>query len=260
MLLSNSTINVKTVATKITSGLTIACTTAALSGCSIGRVNDAKGQFCDFDNNFSYSLGEQPSLVWSSPVLRDSDVEGIIGYRPTKVIATENGLTHRYVVEKFTLDDAPAERMTFEINYQVSDDIARLQSIVFPSEMSRGNYIERFSDPTAIAASAAEICSSSFEFSMRPFEQDIDPKLLADLPDKEDILAMMGAPSWQSEDEHALIYEYHVLGQKPHSDPVRMVVWFDEADVMPVRMETRYRFMRSRADLREGKVRMSYGM
>ena len=238
--------------------LVIAMLSCALLACSVGRVYQVKEQFCDFDNNFSYTTGDNPSFVFGQPVLLEKDVQAMIGYDPSEVLEDEKGLRHRYVIEKYTVQESPTEALTFELRYVRDSGKARLQSIHLPPEVAASGTLDSFTDPEAIAAAAAEICSSTTKLSLRSVEEDINPRFLENLPDKEQMIAMIGAPSWESEEENALIYEYHWLGSSAIEAPVRMVVWFDEADIKPLRMNTQYRFIRSRADLEKGKVNISY--
>jgi hypothetical protein len=240
--------------------LTVAVASVALAACSIGRVSEVKEQFCNFESNFSYSTDDNPYLGFGQPVLLDSDVTAMIGYEPSEVIMDEQGMLHRYVIEKLTLDDSPAETLVFELRYDLSDGKSRLQSIHLPPQLAIAKNFEAYNDPETVAAAAAEICSSEVKFSFRPAEEDIDPRLLENLPDRSQMIAMIGAPSWESEEENAMIYEYRVQGSSDYDAPVRMAIWFDEANVKPLRMETRYRFIHSKADLEDGKVQISYGI
>ena len=62
-----------------------------LSGCALNRMYEVKQQFCDFDGNFSYSLGEQPQFVFHRPLILARDVKQMLGHEPTEIEAPDRG-------------------------------------------------------------------------------------------------------------------------------------------------------------------------
>ena len=68
---------VKTTARPLAAAVVLALAT---SGCAINRVATAKKQFCDFDSNFSYAIGERPYFTFELPVLIEKDFDAIIVY------------------------------------------------------------------------------------------------------------------------------------------------------------------------------------
>lgn len=239
-------------------GVLLAALGLTISACAINRVYEVKQQFCDFDENFSYSLGDQPQFTFNNPVVRASDVQTLVGYQPSEILADGDAVVHRYVVEKLTLDDSPADTFALNLRYQVRGGKARLQTVKLPAGMDRFGDRAELGDELAIAKAAEEICATDIKFALRPAEQDIDPRQLENLPSRSEVITLMGEPSWYSEEEDALIYEYYLQGAPKDEAAVRVVVWYDEAGIAPLRMETRYRDMRSLADFERGKVRFRY--
>ena len=237
---------------------TVLCSALVLTACSTGRVTALKGQFCDFDNNFSYAIGERPYFAFEKPVLVESDIDTIIGYEPTEFIQQGDEQVHRYVIEKFSLENTEQQRYVLDLRYRYFDGAERLSSIHLPGGMGFAEELDLAMDPAEIAQAAQEICDAKIKFRLGPSEEDIEPERLARLPDKGEILAMMGSPSWESDEENALIYEYRFLGEQENDNPIKMVIWFDEKSALPTRMATHYRFMRSEADFERGKIRYSY--
>ncbi len=84
---------------------TVLCSALALTACSTSRVTALKEQFCDFDNNFSYAIGERPYFAFERPILVEGDIDKIVGYEPTELIQDGDEQVHRYVIEKFTLEN-----------------------------------------------------------------------------------------------------------------------------------------------------------
>ena len=237
---------------------TVLCSALALTACSTGRVTTLKEQFCDFDNNFSYAIGERPYFAFERPVLVESDIDNIVGYEPTELIQDGDEQVHRYVIEKFTLENSEQQRYVLDLRYRKYDGAERLSSIHLPGGMGFAEELELALDPVEIAAAAQEICDARVKFRLGPSEEDIEPERLAKLPLRDDILAMMGPPSWESDEENALIYEYRFLGDQENDNPLKMVIWFDESNTLPTKMETHYRFLRSEADFEQGKIRYTY--
>jgi hypothetical protein len=229
-----------------------------LPGCSLNRMYAVKQQFCDFDGNFSYSLGTQPEFVFHRPVILAKDVKTILGYEPTSVFAEGSSVVHRYVIEKVTLDAIQGETYTFDLKYEADGKKKRLQSIQLPTELAAVDY-EAFSDPKAMTEAANEVCGASVASLFQSMEQDIDPRHLQNLPDQLELVSTLGAPSWESEEERAFIYEYQMSGENSPEPVLHMVIWFDEEGIKPVRMESRHRQMLSEANFEQGKVKFTYG-
>jgi hypothetical protein len=229
-----------------------------LPGCALTRMYEVKQQFCDFDGNFSYSLGSQPAFVFHRPVILAKDVKTILGYEPTTVFTEGNSVVHRYVIEKVTQDAMPGETYTFDLNYEADEKIERLQSIQFPTELAAVDY-EAFNDSKALTEAANEVCGASVASLFQSMEEDIDPRHLQNLPDRHELVSLLGAPSRESEEERAFIYEYRISGDSTQEAVLNMVVWFDEEGIKPVRMESRHRQMLSEANFEQGKVKFTYG-
>jgi hypothetical protein len=229
-----------------------------LPGCSLTRMYEVKQQFCDFDGNFSYSLGAQPEFVFHRPVILAKDVKTILGYEPTIVLADGNTVVHRYVVEKVTLDATGGETYTFDLKYQSDGKTERLQSIQLPTELAAVDY-EAINDPRSLTEAANEVCGASVASLFQSMEEDIDPRHLQNLPDRHELISTLGAPSRESEEDRALIYEYRISGDTTREAVLNMVVWFDEEGIKPVRMESRHRQMLSEANFEQGKVKFTYG-
>jgi hypothetical protein len=230
-----------------------------VSGCAINRMYEVKQQFCDFEENFDYTLGDRPEFTFINPVIRETDIHKLVGYQPTEISAEGDWMSHRYIVEKLTLDDSLGETFAVNLRYQLIDGKARLQNVQLPSGMERFGDGAELINEAAIAQSAADICNTAITLSLRSAEEDIDPEQLDNLPSRSEVIAMMGQPSWYAEEEGALIYEYYLQGADQGEAAMRMVVWYDDDGVKPLRMETRYREMLTLADFQRGKVKFSYG-
>jgi len=230
------------------------------AGCSLNRAFEVKNQFCDFDAHFSWSVGDQLEFVFSQPVIRDSDVQFLIGYPPTEVLVGAEGETHRYVVEKVSDHALDRQRFTFELGYQIRNGRKRLQWVKLPPEAGSLEQAAMWDDPAMMAMAAQDICSAKLGFSsLLSREDDIDPAHLENLPSRAQIIALLGEPSQAPAQDGAMIYEYRVLGSLPGEPALRMMLWYDTAGLKPRRVETRYREMLSQADLERGKVRFRYG-
>jgi hypothetical protein len=228
-----------------------------LSGCALNRAFEVKQQFCNFDENFSYSLAQNPQLTFNNPVIRDSDVAGILGFTPTEVVNDEAGILHRYVAEKVTLDGSEGESYALDLRYVNTGGKPRLQSVQLPPGYQSVEDMVVMVDQEAIAEAAEKICNSGVQLAFRSVEEDIDPRHLEQLPSLDQLIAMAGEPSWYSEDNGAVIYAYQMRGVSDEDANVRVVVWFDEAGERPLRMATHYREMVSLADFERGKVTFS---
>jgi hypothetical protein len=228
-----------------------------LSGCSFGRVSTAKKQFCDFDNNFSYSLSGRPELVFANPVFLASDVKWVIGYQPTHIQEDKSDIVHSYVFEKVGGAESESSNFHFDLHYQQRGDDTVLKSIQFPPQITSLEQFKTIDFAGEIAASADTVCNYSVGFSMPSLEEDIDPAMLEALPSRAEVIGLLGPPSSEL-DDGALVYDYQVRGQVEEEPAMRAVIWYDETGTKPLRMESKYRFMGSRADFVQGKIHHFY--
>lgn len=231
--------------------------TVALGGCSYNRVNEVRNQFCDFDSNFSYSIEQPMEFVFRQPVLLDSDVRLFLGTQPTEIVSTENGEVHRYVIDKVRLDETFEEAFAVDLHYRKQRDNLRLQAVALAQGLDNFDWFNTKPELEEIAETAARICASGMTLGLLSREEDIDPRYLQALPTRRELLSLLGEPTFESEQENALIYEYRLRGASQDPVAARLVVWFDEAGVRPLQLVSRYRGMQSRADLIAGKVRYS---
>lgn len=59
---------------KVVRRVTVLALVTVVSGCAIKRMYAVKEQFCDFEENFAYTLGDQPEFTFRNPVIRATRV------------------------------------------------------------------------------------------------------------------------------------------------------------------------------------------
>jgi len=218
-----------------------------------------KGQFCDFDSNFSLSQADSIDFMFNQPVLLESDVKDLIGSGPSEITATEGGFVHRYIIEQVQVEKHPTPLLDLELRYQVHAGKVRLQSVRVPNGIPGFETTHSFASPEAIASTAGKVCSAGLKLGLPSLEDDIDAGLLETLPSRKQLLTAIGPPTLESDKEHALVYEYQVRGTQIEAPPMRFVVWYNADGSKPLRAESRYRGFRSQLNFEEGKIRYSYG-
>ena len=233
-----------------------------VSGCALNRMYAAKQQFCDFEQNFTYTLGDEPALVFANPVIRASDVGRLVRFEPSSVISQNSETVHRYDVEKVNANGDGDIVWAVDLGYTAIDGELHLKSVRLPfgrSQFEARDGIEPINEHEAIAQAAVEICHARPRLTLGPMEEQIDPRQLERLPNRDELIAMAGDPSWISADDGAMIYAYQVVGATLEEGGLSVMVWFDDTGAKPARVVTSFRGMRSDADLEQGVVRFTRG-
>jgi hypothetical protein len=240
----------------------VALAVVLVSGCALNRIYAAKEQFCDFEENFTYTLGDEPALVFQHPVIRASDVERLIRFGPSSVLPEQGEIVHRYEVEKVQIDGTGERVWALDLGYAAIDGKLHLKSVSLPygrSQFETLEGIEPINEHEALARAAVEICQARPRLTLGPVEEQLDPRQLERLPSREELLAMAGEPSWISTEDGAMIYAYQVVGATLEEGGLSVMVWFDDSGEKPARVVTSFRGMRSDANLEQGVVRFSRG-
>jgi hypothetical protein len=235
----------------------ICCVAFAMSSCLLNRVVVLKGQFCDFESNFGLQFSDSLEVYFYKPVLLDSDMLWLAGAPPTKVSKTADELVMTFVIEKIMAqpDYAPDPANEFQVDLYFGrfDQEYRLKHVWMDPKLSALMNPEFFNEEV-INSAAKNVCDTGWSFASTTLELDISEQELSQLPNRQEILELLGAPLKQVGQDTGFVYQYRLKGQKHESDIARLVVWFDESGEMPVRMESNYSRYHTKADFIEKKV------
>ena len=238
--------------------IVLTCFTAfALSSCLLNRVVELKGQFCEFESNFSLQFDDSVDIYFNKPVLLDSDILWLSGAPPTKITKSADELTMTFVIEKVMSQPGyvpdPENDIQVDLHFGRFDDGFKLKHVRMDPKLSVLMNPDFLSEEV-INSAARDVCDTGWSFASTTLEMDISEQELSLLPNREEILELLGAPFDQVDQDTGFVYQYRLKGEKRESEFARLVVWFDETGEKPVRMESDYSRYHTKADFIEKKV------
>ena len=98
--------------------------------------------------------------------------------------------------------------------------------------------------------------TTGWSFVSSKVEMDISDEDLDRLPNRQEILGLLGPPTELVDQDTGFTFEYRLKGEDPKPQIARFTVWFDEFGEKPVRFESRYSRYQTRADFIEKKMSM----
>jgi hypothetical protein len=224
-----------------------------LSSCLLNRVVTVKQQFCDFESNFALQFDDVTELRIQNPILLDKDILWISDAEPTSISEGNDELVMTWVIEKVMKIPEPENDFAIDLYFEQSDGQYKLNRVqmdpilrqMMDSETTSQELIEKM---------AMNVCETGWSFNARDVEYELSDEEIAMLPSRLEILEALGEPSEYLESESAFVYKFRPKNGDPESNIAKMVVWFDEAAYLPVKMESSYSRFTTRADFIERKM------
>jgi hypothetical protein len=238
---------------RLFTALVAAMVSIGLSSCLLNRAVDVRDQLCDFDSNFSIHFRDSAELRFHQPVLLDSDIAWLAGASPTSVNKFANNLSMIFVMEKVNVTNGADNDIQLELNFEQVDEQYKLASVQF-DPMLNTLINPEFLDPAAIQSAAGTMCDTGWRFGSTQIELDITSQNLDQLPDRNEILELLGQPLEQDPATDSFTYEYRLKSDDTDPPTARFTVWFDESGTKPIRLETSYAHLYSLADFAQKKM------
>lgn len=231
----------------------------ALSGCLFNRAAEVKSQFCDFDANFSLRFADSAAVSFHHPVLLDEDVLWLIASEPTETMVSGNEKLMVFVMEKSGPAPDPVDDIRVELSFYLLDDAYKLASIRFDPKLN-AMLNPKIMDQSAIDEGSRLICETGYSLASRKVELDLSGQSLDELPDRQEILELLGPPPEQDPLSGSFTYEYRLKGSHDDGLNTRFTVWFDDSGEKLARMESRYSHFYTTTDFQQKKMRVQLNM
>jgi hypothetical protein len=229
----------------------------SLSSCLVNRVVEIKEQFCDFDSNFNLQFDNSVDFRFNHPVLLDSDILWLSGASPTEIVQSEDELLMIFLIEKVmpasVQENDSGQNFRIDLNFDHFDEEYKLRQVRMDPKLKELINPELF-DEEYISSMVRNVCDTGLNFAFTSMEMDISEQELNMLPDRQEILRLLGPPLEKVDQDTGLVYEYRVKGEQTDPNIARFTVWFDETGMKPVRVESRYFRYQTRADFLEKKM------
>ena len=229
--------------------------TLASRGCLLNRVAETRDQFCDFDSNFKLQFDGSPEFSFLNPVLLDKDILWMADAEPTELIFSDNEKSMIFVIEKAVDRPDPADDIRIELSFQRLEEQYKLASIRFDPKL-KAMINQDLMDQLAIESAAQNLCSTHWSMASTKVEVDISAHDLESLPNRLEILELLGLPVYQESENDSFGYEYRLKGESQAPALARFTIWFDDSGQKPARMESQYSHFHTSTDFVQKKMIM----
>lgn len=167
--------------------------------------------------------------------------------RPTQETESGNEKRMVFVVEKAVEYPEPADDIRIEMKFDRFDDQFKLAGIYFDPKLS-ALINPRMIDQATIDATSKTMCKTGYSLASRKVEIDISGQHLDELPNRLEILELLGPPMEQDSVSDSFTYEYRFKGENPSPLYARFTVWFDDLGQNPARIDSQYSHFHTSAD------------
>lgn len=231
----------------------------ALSGCLINRATEVKGQFCDFDSNFSLEFARSAEFEFRHPVMLDKDILWLTDSEPTETVVSAKQKQMVFIMEKSVAIPDPSTDIRVELEFDLLDEQFKLARIRFDPKLNAMMNPEVM-DRAAIEAGSRMMCETGYSLASKEVELDLSAQSFDDLPNRQEILQLLGPPLEHDPVAGSFSYEYRLKGSEDDPFNTRFTVWFDDSGEKLARMESRYSHFHSSTDFINKKMRVQLKM
>jgi hypothetical protein len=185
--------------------------------------------------------------------LLDKDILWISDAEPTSVTEGNGELVMTWVIEKVMNIPEPEYDFAIDLYFEQSEGHYKLNRVQMDPIMREIMGTETINQEL-IDKMAMDVCETGWRFSDRDVEYELSEQEIALLPNRSEILEMLGEPSEHLETESAYVYEFRPRNNDPDPNIARVKVWFDESGELPVKMESSYSRFTTRADFAQRQM------
>jgi len=233
-----------------------------LPGCLLDRFLVMREQACDIEKYVSIDAGTSIEIALNEPVLIENDLYLIMDAQPTSRLQTENGLLVNYVFEPLHASNEeqlnPADlEIQLSFLFVTVDDTFRL------AEISTGELPFVFNEENLMSmenltALSSQVCGIAINPFKRSYELELDPQMLAALPDRQMAIDWFGAPVDSLQNGSQLVYEYRLKGVTDGGPVARITASFDVEDNRLVIVETSFTRYRANLDVQSAEMQVGF--
>ncbi|HKX55900.1 MAG TPA: hypothetical protein VJN01_07360, partial [Xanthomonadales bacterium] len=209
--------------------LTALVATVLLSACLLTRLYAFKQQFCDYQDNFSFSTDDEFRVNLLHPILLDSDVIWLAGAQPSKQQQDEQSGQMQWIVDKVlpaqSVPDPEFDELSIEMDFQVEDEKYKLHQVRMDQRFA---YVV---SPDLMERHADNVCNSSWLVFGRSGEIDLADADLSGQPGRQEIMDYLGQPTTSIRDDAeqslGMRFEYRLRGSKRAQPQYSFEFWHD---------------------------------
>ena len=245
--------------------LTLLALAVFMQGCFFDRLITLKSQACTFDDNFGIDLDQSVVIDFYDPVLLENDIRLIWGAAPTEIINSDKGLTMRYLFQRVPGDADPGKTPLldqFNLDFDfipVGEDIrlSKISSNELPAELLSAIPDISLSDLDEMAEFTCGVAINPFTRSML---LPLDKSWFTEIPARDELIALVGAPNSTLDDGKGLVYEYGLKGSDVEKHTATLVIWYDETGERALAVQADFSHYQMYANLLTAIVKVQFSI
>lgn len=225
-----------------------------LQGCFIDRLITLRSQTCSFDEHFAVNVDQNFVVELYDPVLLEKDLRLIWGAAPTTISTSDEGSTLSYLFQRVPgaanetkttlLDEFNLEFDFIPVNGQLR--LSKISSNDLPPELLLTATTISLSGLDEITAFACQVDINPFTRSMT---LPLDQSWFTDMPSRDELFALLGAPDSTLDKGKGLVYQYRLKGSDADKHTASFVIWYDDAGETPLAVEADFNRYQMHTDL-----------
>jgi len=234
-----------------------------LQGCFLDRLVSLRSQACALDDNFGIEFDQDIAIEFYNPVLLENDMRLILGASPTTVLSSETGSTMRYLFQRVPGETgnggvSSLNELNLDFDFTLVGEELRLSKISsndLPAELLS-------MVPTISVSQLDEIGDFACQFDVNPFTRSmklpLDPTWFNELPARDELIALFGAPNSTLDDGNGLIYKFSLEGSDVESHTATLVIRYDEIGEKPLTVEAGFGRYQMHTDLLTALMKVQF--
>jgi len=228
------------------------CALLVMPGCMIDRVYKMRTQMCDTEDSVQIAEGDGVHVSFLSPVIHAEDVKWLSGVQPHSEAYAQDQLTMRYIVSKTGISDAEGFAVPIDLGFRKIDGDYKLAQVDVTTELPFDFGPERIDRITASA------CENDLNPFTRQVALTLAPEDLEELPERDEVISLVGTPVWASDDESKLRYEFSIAGTAEDTGLFAVNLEYDQSGTRLLSMTSSYSYFRFSADFQSGVVSTAF--
>lgn len=223
-------------------------TTLIINGCILERIFRVKDQLCDFDNNFTIEISQGFRVLLKEPVMLDDDITWLTGAEPSIQEFDGDELTMTYIAEKRGGPVDPQYDIPIKLRFIRIDQDYRLKE----GYLSK-NLTDILSNQL-LTQIMQSVCKSKKSLVQQKIIIDISTINQSLLPNKFEIVRILGPPTRDDHNELSQVYEYQLKNHNTMNSEITIELLFDQPADQIRRIKLKFLRYNLNADFDKGEA------
>lgn len=223
-----------------------------LPGCMIDRVYTMRAQMCGTEDSIHISEADGLHVSFLNPVIHASDVKWLSGVQPHSETYSQGQLAMQYLVSKTGAPESDNFAVPIELGFREIDGKYKLAQMDVTTDLPFDLGPERIDRMTQSA------CKNDLNPFARTIAITLAPEDLEELPGRDEVFSLVGAPNWANDDATRLRYEFSIAGTTEDTGLIIVNLEYDASGNRLLSMTSSYSHFTINADFQSGEVSTSF--